>query len=133
MNPEHHSARIHHTEASQRMAFEILQTMLQNAANPGKFSVLVAEQLRELTGARTAILLQCKHASETGDHRVIAVTPRRRRALIESDEIGQLAAMAHDLAEPTLLHPGQDEIGSILTGLASVQKESDLQIWIIIC
>ncbi len=100
-------------------ALDIMSNVLMRAADPGELSEHLTEEMRELSGARLVVILQCRHEMPGGGHRVMAVTPRRRRPTTESVEIDRLAEIGHDLTRVTLWHHHEEagEAEAILSGL----------------
>ena len=82
----------------------VLSNLLRKAAGLQELGGYLAQEVREITGARTVILLQCKHQAGDDEHEVIGVDPTRRRDLAESAEIARLAVACHDL-DHTMLWP----------------------------
>lgn len=105
--------------AFEAMAFDILGNLLRTAESPAALSTYLAEQLRELTGARTILLLQCVHDSDAAGHRLVAVNPQRRRSLAESPEVSRLAELADDLRSSTVwgMGGGRNGADAILAAL----------------
>lgn len=105
--------------AFQAMAFDILGTLLRTADSPGTLGVYLTQQMRELTGARTCVLLQSLHDFDESGHHVVSVHPEGRGKLAESAEVRRLANLANDLEHPRLwsAEGNSDEAQRILTEL----------------
>jgi len=88
------------------MAFDILENILGSAHSPGETADYLAQQLRELTGARTIILLQPSATWEQdGHHVVISALPPRRLKLAQSNVVETMAGLVHRLNEATIWDP----------------------------
>jgi PAS domain S-box-containing protein len=70
--------------SAQLMAVEIISQILVSA-RPQDLGNQITGQLRELTGARTVMLLA--HNKETDRHELLSVSPKRRSALFAEDEL----------------------------------------------
>jgi signal transduction histidine kinase len=86
----------------QAMALEMMERLLKDADNPGAVGQYIAEQMRELTGASTVVLLQCSHTFGSSGHAVFCVNPERRRMLAEKVVAGDLPILAHELDQPEI-------------------------------
>ncbi len=75
------------------MAMDILSNVLSTAENPGDVGEYVCEEIRELTGARCVLLIQCLVTA----HRVVSVNPLRRREWAESPAVNRLYEIAHHM------------------------------------
>ena len=72
------------------LALDIVNNVLAHAANPGELGEYLTCELRELTGAKTAVILQCRYRISDG-YTVVSVNPTRRTDIIESSQIQHLA------------------------------------------
>ena len=72
------------TLADQLMAVDVFSDLLAST-DPKQLGRRLTEQLRELTGARTVMLIA--HPEDAGDHKLIHVCPTRRVALFTSGEL----------------------------------------------
>lgn len=63
---------------------DILSNVLSRAGDPGDVGAYLTEEVRELTGARCVLLIQCQSTSRELSHRVVSVDPQRRRGWAES-------------------------------------------------
>lgn len=101
------------TEASRRsdpafhaLALDIVTKTLSMASNPSELGDYICDEMRELTGARTIGVLQCRHETSDDDHVVVSVKPLRRRAIVESPQVAGLAQASHKLKTITFWKPG---------------------------
>jgi len=92
---------IHSDPAFSAMTIDILNNMLSKADHPGRLAEYLTGEIRELTGARCVLLIQCLE----NDHGVIDVNPARLRDWAESDEARHLYELAHNLTDVQLLNP----------------------------
>ncbi len=83
----------------QYMALDILENLLSNADDLSAMGADLTQQIRELTGARSVILLQCLHNFGESGHRLVFVNPERRRKQAESVVASPLPEVVHDLEE----------------------------------
>lgn len=81
---------------------ELLNQALSKSATSGEAAEEFADKLRELTGARMAIFLQCTGDSSKKKHRVAAMSDDSTGISLEADDLESLALMAHELIEPAL-------------------------------
>ncbi len=80
------------------MTLDILNKMLSRADNPGRLIEYLAEEIREITGARCVLFLKCM-----GDfHQVIGINPLRRSKWAESAEAHRLFELIHELSDPQI-------------------------------
>ena len=84
----------------------ILSNVLSRAGNPADVGGYVTEEIRELTGARCLLLVQCP-SSAGNAHRVISVNPMRRREWAESADAQILYEAAHQLPDAQLIRSGE--------------------------
>jgi len=76
------------------MTLDILHNLLSRADNSGRLVDYLTEEIRELTGARCVIFIQC-----LGDaHRVLGINPGRHLAWAESPERKCLYDITHNLS-----------------------------------
>ena len=83
------------------MTLDILHKVLARADNPGRVVNYLTEEIRELTGARCVIFLQCLGKM----HRVLGVNPTRYLAWAESHEGKRLHEITHNLPAVGILYP----------------------------
>jgi PAS domain S-box-containing protein len=83
---------------------DLLSNVLGRAGNPGAVGSYLTEEIRELTGASTVLLLQCPGLADGTRHVVIAVNPERRRGWAESPAASSLYEIVHGLPAPRLWH-----------------------------
>jgi len=57
------------------MAMDILSNVLSRADNPGDLGTYLTEEIRDLTGARCVLLIQCLSAATVTTHRIVSVNP----------------------------------------------------------
>ncbi len=83
--------------ADRWMAGEVFSELLAST-DPGQMGQKLTEQLRELTGARTVMLIG--HAQDGQPHRLITVSPERRAGLFAPDELGLFCPNENPAALP---------------------------------
>jgi PAS domain S-box-containing protein len=66
------------------MTMDILGNVLSRADNPAAVSQYLAEEIRELTGARCVLLIQHHAAGSRPSHRIVSLNPARRQAWAKS-------------------------------------------------
>jgi len=109
-----------HEQAFAVMTLDIVQSVLSRPDNLPEVITQLLARIRELSGARAIIMLQClQPAREQHGHRLLGVNPERRRALAESAEVERLIEITHHLSGLTLWRPGAQggEAETILEGL----------------
>lgn len=74
------------THADRLMAVEVFSELLAASA-PSRIGQKLTEQLRELTGARTILLVE--HMADVGTHRLIHACPERRATLFSNEELSR--------------------------------------------
>ncbi len=79
------------------MAMDILSNVLSRADNPGDLGTYLTEQVRDLTGARCVVLIQCPSTPSANAHRVVSVNPSRRREWAKSPAAKRLYEVVHDV------------------------------------
>jgi PAS domain S-box-containing protein len=79
------------------MAMDILSNILSRADNPGDLGTYLTEEVRDLTGARCVLLIQCLCTLTVDEHRVVSVNPLRRREWAESPAGNHLYEVVHRL------------------------------------
>ena len=80
------------------MTLDILNNMLSRSDNPGQLAKYLTEEIRELTGARCVLLVQCLGKA----HKVIDINPERLRTWAESSEAHHLYELIHTFTETQL-------------------------------
>ena len=80
------------------MTMDILDNMLSRSDNPGQLARYLTEEIRELTGARCVLLIQCLGST----HAVMDVNPARLRKWTESPEMQILYGAIHRLTKAQL-------------------------------
>jgi two-component system, cell cycle sensor histidine kinase and response regulator CckA len=83
------------------MTLDILHNVLSRADNPGRLVDYLTEEIRELTGARCVLFLQCLGTA----HRVLGINPSRHLAWAESSERESLYHITHELSEVAMWDP----------------------------
>ena len=81
----------------QDMALDLITNILSMASKPSEAGSFLTDQIRELTGARTVAIIEYNDMSEENAQTIISVNPNRRRGLIESKEISEIAKICHSL------------------------------------
>ncbi len=99
MKPE----EIYRDPAFSAMAMDILSNVLSRADNPGGVGEYVCEEIRELTGARCVLLIQCLSEGTPATHRVVGVSPMRRRKWANSPATERLYEAVHSLPAARLI------------------------------
>jgi len=92
--------------AFQAMTLDILNNVLSRADNPINLVNYLAEELRELTGARCITFIHCMGAAPMR-HRVIGVNPPRHGHWSTSRPAVRLYEIVHDLPDIQLLRPDE--------------------------
>ncbi len=85
--------------ADQIMAIEVFSELL-TAVEPRHLGQKMTEQLRELSGARTAMLVA--HLKDGNEHKPISVCPQRRTELFSNKDLAQFYPMVMDGVIPRL-------------------------------
>jgi two-component system, cell cycle sensor histidine kinase and response regulator CckA len=92
---------LRHDPAFAAMTLDILHKLLSRADNPGQLVAYLSEEIRELTGARCVLFLQCLGE----DHRVLGVNPARQQAWAEAAERVKLFESIHTLTATEVWDP----------------------------
>ncbi len=105
--------------ASLLLTLDVVSNVLKFAADPGELGRYVTQEMRELTGARTVIVLQSRDDSGNDVPAVVSVCPDRRYHLAESEDTHRLAHMCLKTDKVTFWGAGEDagEAGAILANL----------------
>lgn len=106
--------RIVKDPAFAEMTLEIITNLLSHAENPGKLGEYLTQEIRELTGARCVILIQCLDISDGQRHRVIGVNPGRRHGWSESPAARYLYGLIHELPGTKLWGPEEPSAAAAL-------------------
>jgi len=77
------------------MAMDIVSKVLGCAENPGDLGTYLTEEVRELTGARCVLLIECLDTGTVAEHRVVSVNPLRRREWAEATDAKRLYEVVH--------------------------------------
>jgi PAS domain S-box-containing protein len=97
MNPDN----LRKDPAFAAMTLDILHNVLSRADNPGRLVDYLTEEIRELTGARCVLFIQC-----LGEvHRVLGVNPTRHLAWAESPLRESLYHITHNLSAAEVWDP----------------------------
>jgi PAS domain S-box-containing protein len=96
------------------MTLDILHNMLSRADNPGQLIPYLAEEIRELTGARCTLFIQCLGHT----HQVLAINPARYRDWADSEAAHGLYGIAHKLREVDIWGADDASEVSVLLGTA---------------
>lgn len=78
------------------MSWDMLQNVLARADKPSELGDYLTEEIRELTGARCVLFIQCLCSEQTSNHRVVSVNPSRRREWAESSAMQQVYDDIHN-------------------------------------
>ena len=108
-----------HQQAFAVMTLDIVEHVLRRPDNLPEVATHLTEKVRELSGARTVVLTQCVPEEDRTGYRLLSVSPKRRKALAESEEVERLVEMAHGLSATTLWRPreGSGEAEALLDRL----------------
>lgn len=99
------------------MAMDILSNVLSRADNPGDLGTYLTEEIRDLTGARCVLLLQCLNTEAVTAHRVVSVNPLRMREWAESQAENRLYECVHRVPAKQLWRGEEPaEIAGLLRG-----------------
>jgi PAS domain S-box-containing protein len=112
-----------HRLSAQLMAVEIISQILVSA-KPHDLGDQLTEQLRELTGARTSMLLS--RNKETDKYELLSVSPKRRSTLFVADELNSLCSVSVPDSLPPLVKaiPHNNPIKPVLerAGMESILR-----------
>ncbi|GFO57036.1 hypothetical protein GMSM_40430 [Geomonas sp. Red276] len=86
--------------SAQLLAVDIISQLLASAA-PQTLGELLTEQLRELTGARTVMLVV--HDKQAECHEILSVSPRRRLSMVTAGDVPFFCPGAQDEDLPRLV------------------------------
>ena len=98
---------------------DLLANIIEYAADLIKCSETITSQIREIIGARIVALFE---RDSKGEYNLLAACPHRKSNVLNDDGIRRIVAFADNLKKATLIEPGKDESGMILSGLG--MKES---------
>jgi PAS domain S-box-containing protein len=87
--------RINNEPAFPVMAMDILSNVLSRADHPANLGTYLTEEIRDLTGARCVLLIQCLGDATVTAHRVVSVNPLRRREWTELPAVNRLYEVVH--------------------------------------
>jgi C4-dicarboxylate-specific signal transduction histidine kinase len=86
----------------QATAMEILGNVLSRADDPGDLGTYLTEEVRELTGARCVLLIQCLCTATETAHRIVSVNPSQKRYWAESLAGNILSEAVHHISAAEL-------------------------------
>ncbi len=86
------------------LTLDIVTNILGLSDDPGKLGQYLTEEIRELTGARTVVIVQCLHKTGKAEHRIVTVNPQRRQNITESPNFESLINITHNLEDITWWH-----------------------------
>ena len=95
------------------MALDILTSVLGELPNAKKALALLAQRIREITGAKTVLIATPGEKAEAPP-RIVTIAPRRRAEQIRSDLCPSLILAGLSLRDPALWRPDESEISRIL-------------------
>jgi two-component sensor histidine kinase len=83
---------------------DVVERLLALADNPRRASDYIAEELRNLVGARTVAVVS--HINEAGHqgHELRSIYPERRKQITQGKAFGELIELSHDSQSPRLLN-----------------------------
>lgn len=114
MNPKGDS----HDLAFAQMTLDIVRQILSHTGDLPTVVANLLDWIREMSGLRTIIMIGCREG-ETPAYRILGVSPRRRRAFADLNEVARLSEIACGLSEAAIWRPnnGTDETGTIVDEL----------------
>ena len=86
------------------MAMDVLSNVLNRADNPDDLGTYLTEEVRNLTGARCVLLIQCLSTPTVMVHRVVSVNPLRQREWAESLAVNRLYDVVHRVPAVQVWH-----------------------------
>lgn len=92
----------------QSMAMALLEEILLNVDKPNEFPTAATQRLMELTGAKTAVMVECLQLENQCSHRIMVTVPKRRSALAEQEEIYTLIDLLHQAGDFEIWNPDLD-------------------------
>jgi PAS domain S-box-containing protein len=87
---------------------DMVNGLLHRAGDLQEVADHLTEQLREITGARTVILLRSMPTESGEAYKVVSVNPQRRRFIAESSESAALFTLCAELTQAVLWRAGED-------------------------
>ena len=84
---------------------DLVVNVMAMAESPGRCCEYIAQQVRELIGVRTVVVMQCVHRAGGDKHALLAVSPQRRRELALSPELERLAWLSHAMEQASRIGP----------------------------
>ena len=94
------------------MAMDILSNVLSRADNPGDLGTYLTEEVRDLTGARCVLLIQCISTPHVLNHRVVSVNPSRMSEWAQSPDRKHLYEVVHRVTAAQLWHGEEPSEGA---------------------
>ena len=100
------------------MTLDLISHLLGRADHPGELAHYLADEIRELTGARGILLTQCGQAADGSECRVLCLEPAPLRLRAEGGpELSVLIRAAHQLRGPSVWPAGEGELRPALAAL----------------
>ncbi len=93
---------------------DLLINILRHSEDIGKCAVHITTQIREIIGSRVVALFE---TNPGGSQCLIGACPERRQGMFKHAELARLVERAGCIEEPTLVMPGEGEIGGLLKKL----------------
>ncbi|MEI7733066.1 MAG: PAS domain S-box protein [Verrucomicrobiota bacterium] len=91
------------------MALDLISHLLGRADNPGELARYLADELRDLTGARGILLTQCGAALDGAEDRMLCLEPTQFRLRAEAGpDLPALIRTAHQLKTPAIWRAGDE-------------------------
>lgn len=94
--------------AFQQMTVSLMEDLLLKVDNPETFPQHVTQQLVELTGAKTAIMVECQQLQGSEGHRILAVVPDRKSDRVKNSSIHNLLSLLHQSEGIQIWDPDKD-------------------------
>jgi len=102
------STNPHHDDpAFAVMTLDLLVKVLIRAEHPDELGEFLTEEIRELSGARCVVFIECLNCEAEKKHRVISVNPRRCSTWADSTAAHRLYEIIHQLPAARLWRPGE--------------------------
>jgi len=102
MSSRIHLSRFKDSAAIQFMILDLLDNLLSFSEDPRRMGSYLAQQIRELVGARVVVLLQSPPEPAQGLHTLVAIEPERFAAWEHVPALESLARLAADLEQSVL-------------------------------
>ncbi len=91
---------IHQDPAFPAMTIDILNNMMSRSDNPGQLAEYLTDEIRELTGSRCVLLIQCRG----NHHDVVHVNPTRMLGWAETSVAQPLYHLVHKFIDAQIWH-----------------------------